>query len=1589
MLYLTQTINFSKSFLITAMILFLGFQTAFGQLATPLGNSIQSHDHSKCSRHTKCQKTYGKSDIPQGKSQIVADSNKGKDNIELAFKSDDDDECPTPFKDLHSVDTSPQDVEFEMRRPEYTGTLCLEDYLEYNSGTTPFIFESDNTNYIASVAASNANAYDGTNDAGFFGYFSFMHCAVYHNFYSDLVNLYEVDDDFVSTIEHGKIRDAVNAFSASVVNNNHLDNLDEVNLDIISRALIVAGEQGMRDQTDVHNLVESIMEMMLDEVWATNVTTEFWNGPDEENGETFIVDYVKAYNQIFFLIYRGYNDESYLNSLEGRTTIDLLCQIAVDEDLYNASQVEGAEDLRFIWTNAVGALANLVTGEDPEVNAMILPCLKQIIDTHPEYSLAWSQASMTLNTYYDCPDVEGYYIHPYELRQDLINQLFTRSDVFDDGEIKMRSTLPDDEVMALYHSAKQVEAQLFRVRGSDIPVVDDENESLQIYIFDSKADYDNYGSLLFGIYPGNGGIYMEGEGTFYTWDRTVGVESSLSLQSLFRHEYCHYLQGRYLVPGLWGQPGIYGDDNDGDGEITDNGNRLVWFEEGMANFFAGSQDIGGIRLLQQTANAVGSGEYNRPTIGDIFDSSYSGDSYEYYTYGNCLWNFWYLNDFEKITQFFDLVENMDATGFDNKTQTIASNSTTIGLFNTYLDQIEQDILEIDKKPWQPETEWAFDNNVSLAFVEDLTSAITVAGGLNAITSADVTITDSQQEFTESYARFRIDGTINVNLLSNNPSDASLAISDELDGVLQDLRDEFELITNLKYTVAYFKNMTITSGPDVGTAEFVITGPLRDDTLGDELQAGFSAAAINIVEGSTVEFVNESAGLVSSLSWNFGNGNTSTDVQPDAQEYLTAGEYLVELTATQDDPYTTSTVTQVITVHDAPVAGCYSMPNDNEDGFSVTKFSFAGVVRDSEWEQYTLVTSPVIVVEPGSTHQLDVLYSGYNMAVWIDYNGDGLFDDATEKVAFYDGFAKELEETITIPADAQPGVFIMRIQVNGNTEFLPKPCGGELNGEVEDYVLVINDSTVPSSNTAPSVDFLKPEISTFASGDQIEIELITEDDNGVVEANLQVTSNSLPAGYDPVDLLFTDSDEPFQFVGVHVINTLPAGTYTLTATVTDAQGLTDTDSTPLIITENPDTYCPATHSAVDNTNYSIADVQFNGIDNYTGPSLDEYTAYFDVVAPITQGELNQLYVDVVTANGSNILGVWIDWNADGDLTDKEDKVFLEKDYPNDPDNPTAYLVDIVPPVSTDDYIVVQDQDVLMRIRRGYTHLHAVGPCGNAGYGETEDYLVKLVSGESCFENIDFTASNSDNDFKIDFTAGVIAPSYEWSVNGQVIPPAGYSVSYVFPTFENYEVCLTATTFSGCEATKCHTVKLRECKTTVRPRPQILTIGSYQTVSVGQWANIAGSGTLGGGKVGGSGTAVEYETTSGGLTASDLGSTVLDPNNPELDPLALPCVRMIFEKDAGEPSNLEKAVNLNLFPNPCVTDFELEFDIPETSKLNIAVYDMSGARVKVIAEGLSYSAGINRIQIQRGNLQSGMYIVKLTGDGFLQSEKLMVH
>lgn len=144
-------------------------------------------------------------------------------------------------------------------------------------------------------------------------------------------------------------------------------------------------------------------------------------------------------------------------------------------------------------------------------------------------------------------------------------------------------------------------------------------------------------------------MYIEGWGTFFTYERTPS-QSIYTLEDLFRHELTHYLQGRFQTLGDWGG-GIY------------SGDRLTWFEEGGAEFTAGSSRLNGIpSRLNMVENLQGDG-VGLMKLDDVVHASYSS-GFTFYTFAFALFDYLHKNDIKTLFKLIKACNAGDATAFD-------------------------------------------------------------------------------------------------------------------------------------------------------------------------------------------------------------------------------------------------------------------------------------------------------------------------------------------------------------------------------------------------------------------------------------------------------------------------------------------------------------------------------------------------------------------------------------------------------------------------------------------------------------------------------------------------------------------------------------------------------------------------------------------------------------------------------------------------------------------------------------------------------------------------------------------------------------
>ncbi len=330
------------------------------------------------------------------------------------------------------------------------------------------------------------------------------------------------------------------------------------------------------------------------------------------------------------------------------------------------------DDYAWVIDNGVwwaGRLGQFVPGTLPN------RILTDVIATYGKWPTPSVQAAQLIVEYHGGVDADGAPVDLEEVRNELLAQLLPHTYRFDDGAVifKTGALVTREKVNRLYWAMKEVKTQFHRLLGSDLPLsAGQPDDSLTAIIYSTPSDY-TYNRFLYNLGTNNGGIYIESWGTFFTYERTP-AESIYTLEDLFRHEYVHYLQGRFEVPGLWGQHEIYA------------GERLTWFEEGQAEFIAGSSRTNGIETRRTIVANLAANAQDRMSLADVFQAKYSS-GFTFYNYSAVVHNFLYEQHPDVLFTFIDRVKQGNTAAFDALADSL---STALNdAYFTFMENLKQ------------------------------------------------------------------------------------------------------------------------------------------------------------------------------------------------------------------------------------------------------------------------------------------------------------------------------------------------------------------------------------------------------------------------------------------------------------------------------------------------------------------------------------------------------------------------------------------------------------------------------------------------------------------------------------------------------------------------------------------------------------------------------------------------------------------------------------------------------------------------------------------------------------------------------------
>ncbi|MFV1882996.1 MAG: T9SS type A sorting domain-containing protein [Balneola sp.] len=93
----------------------------------------------------------------------------------------------------------------------------------------------------------------------------------------------------------------------------------------------------------------------------------------------------------------------------------------------------------------------------------------------------------------------------------------------------------------------------------------------------------------------------------------------------------------------------------------------------------------------------------------------------------------------------------------------------------------------------------------------------------------------------------------------------------------------------------------------------------------------------------------------------------------------------------------------------------------------------------------------------------------------------------------------------------------------------------------------------------------------------------------------------------------------------------------------------------------------------------------------------------------------------------------------------------------------------------------------------------------------------------------------------------------------------------------------------------------------------------------------------------------------------------------------------EDENGVPS--EFALKQN-YPNPFNPSTNIQFSLPEASKVTLNVYDMLGRKVATLLDGKQLNAANHAVKFDASALASGMYIYRIEAGSFVSTRKMML-
>ncbi|MFE2023878.1 collagenase [Streptomyces hygroscopicus] len=654
--------------------------------------------------------------------------------------------------------------------PAVTADGCLRSILWTWDPRLAPVMSDEHVQAVSHRITRLAASHDGEDGSHLLEMFTYLHAVAYQDFSHD-----EIDVTDAPTVS--AMREAVDAFGSAA----HTFDVTRPNAETLREALDAASAPGLRQQQ--LPLIKRVLATMdaqhpgtsQDTSWAgaaLAALTVNYLGVHPGNKDAAFHAAVAA-DPSYRAVFRSFAGYTHLKDGPNAWVVrDALSEYG------RFGQIEGLRD------EIVSGLGGL---------------LETTARTFGDSSAPWAKVATWLGVFESCAP---YHVCKGDIEKRLFPYTYAYGTDGTDG-IQVRTALGQDTVDQLYYASKQVKAQFHRVLGTQAPLAGDTNATLHIVLYGSRADYENFHPLLTGMGTDNGGVYIERGATFYTYQRRVPQDSSLTLEELFRHEYTHYLNGRWAVPGSFGEGPWY------------EGDRTTAMDEGTAEFFDGATRDDGIRvrtsLVQGIINDTAGGG-PRMTVHQLLHATYDGDGFRFYDYAGTFFEFLWTEHPSLLREMYRDLRSDDPAAFDAWRDRLGRDTGLQSAYDGFLDRQIAHAGDL----YVPHTTYT-----PLGELRD-TSTDQIRSSFTAMTASEP---DCRATGAPERPRFVCTGRITANLTDAGNADAVFTdMSETVDYFLLDRAAGGD--NNLTDMNCWFGDVDIWSNRRAGTSDYTCEGPLR-------------------------------------------------------------------------------------------------------------------------------------------------------------------------------------------------------------------------------------------------------------------------------------------------------------------------------------------------------------------------------------------------------------------------------------------------------------------------------------------------------------------------------------------------------------------------------------------------------------------------------------------------------------------------------------------------------------------------------------------------------------------------------------------